>query len=190
MPLTQDFRSAQRVLHALAEKPTERQAEELIPQKVEEAHGPVLHRINQAYSVDKFSLAGTPRGVKSLQILWRNREVGVENHEQFAGGFGKSQAHGISFSFAGLMKQFDAAFRPRLYLPFYGFIRVVVGMTFDKNQFGACAKSRHFFENSPNISRFIASRHNDAHNRLAVPWRLRKRAGHKKICDAHPTEQF
>src|SRR5216684_2730008 len=60
---------AQRVFDVLAQKPGERQAEEFVAKKIEEPHGLLLHRIDQANAVDELRLARSPGFIESRQIF-------------------------------------------------------------------------------------------------------------------------
>src|ERR1700730_7275869 len=58
--LAEHLGPAQRVFDVLAKKPGERQAEEFVAKKIEEPHGLLLHRIDQANAVDELRFAGSP----------------------------------------------------------------------------------------------------------------------------------
>src|SRR5260370_29543989 len=56
--LAEHLGSAQRVFDVLTQKPGERQAEEFVAKKIEEPHGLLFHRIDQANAVHELRFAG------------------------------------------------------------------------------------------------------------------------------------
>src|ERR1700722_77758 len=98
----QDFCSAKRVFNALPQQPGKREAKELIAQEVEEPHRATFHRINQADAVYKLAAAGSPGIVEMRQVLRRNGQIRVQDHQNVALSLGKSEAYGVSLTFPGL----------------------------------------------------------------------------------------
>src|SRR6185437_5393074 len=98
MDSAEDLGAAKAVLHALAQQPRERKAEELVAEQVEEAHRLLLHRIDQSHSVDEVTSSRTPRLIKPRQVLRRNSQVGIQNHQQVAARSFESQSNCISLA--------------------------------------------------------------------------------------------
>ncbi len=57
--LPKHLRPTERVLDGLAQEPAKRQAEELVAEEVEGAHGFFVHRVDQADTIDKSPLPET-----------------------------------------------------------------------------------------------------------------------------------
>src|SRR5688500_18032741 len=76
----QHFCATQCILDGLSEQPRERHAEELVPEEIERTHGFFLHRINQAYAVDKFPFPGNHCLIETRKVFRWHSEISIENH--------------------------------------------------------------------------------------------------------------
>ena len=77
----QHLGAAQRVFDRLLEQPRQRQREELVAEQVQEAHRLAFHRIDQAHAVDELALARDQRAIELGQILGRDGQIRVEDHQ-------------------------------------------------------------------------------------------------------------
>src|SRR5262249_12870441 len=94
------LRAAERILDGLLEKPREGEAEELVSQQVKEAHGLTLYGIDEPHAVDELALAGHERAIELGQILRRDRQIGVEDHQDVVPGRCEAFAHGVALALA------------------------------------------------------------------------------------------
>src|SRR5207249_3565751 len=121
----------------LAEQPGKRHGKKLVADKVGHSHGLFFQRVYQAHAVDEFALALSYRVEEMRQVLRGDRQIGVEDHEDIAGGVGKAFADGIAFAFAFLSEELDVAAGIARYGTFNRPIRIVARATFDENQFSS-----------------------------------------------------
>ena len=137
----ENFGAAEGVAEALFQKPGEGHAEEFIAQEVEEAHGLVIHLIDEAGPVDKFPFA-FDEGVEEFgQVFRGDGEVRVQNHEDVARSCGKPFAYGIAFaSAAALVHEFDVFFWISVYEALNFFCGAVCGVAVYEDEFGMCAQ--------------------------------------------------
>src|SRR3984893_10389054 len=101
---------AKRVLDVLAEQPGKSNAEELVAEEIQKTHRLLVHRVDKPHTVDEFAAARTQRAIKARQILGRNRQVGIEDHQHSTLRLGETQAHRITLARAALAQQPHAAF--------------------------------------------------------------------------------
>ena len=99
--------AAEAVLDALAEDKTERVGEEVVAEHVEEAHGLVLHRVNQAAAIGELGGAGAQDLKKFRQVFRRRGQVAVLDDKHVAGGVLEAMAHGVPLAFARLPGEFE-----------------------------------------------------------------------------------
>src|SRR5262249_29216472 len=97
--------AAERVLDRLAEDPGEGEAEELVADEIEEAHGLALHGVDQPHAVDELARAGAERLVEAREVFGGDGEVGVEDHEDVAACGREAGAHGVSLALAPLLEE-------------------------------------------------------------------------------------
>jgi hypothetical protein len=157
----EDLGAAERVFDALAEEPGESQAEEFIGDHVEELHGLFLHRVDEAGAVGELGFAAGDGLVKLGELLGRHGEVGVEDHEDVAGGGGIGLADGVAFALAGLTEGEDAPVGIRGAHALDLVPRVVLGMTFDEDEFGPCAHVRSAQDGGLDVAGFVAGGDDD-----------------------------
>jgi len=170
--LPQHLGAAQGVLHRLPEHPGEHAAEELVAQVVEKAHGVLFHRVHQAHAVDELAASARQRLVETRQVFGRHGQVGVQNHQDIAAGFGKTQPHGVALPHAGLLQQACFALRVGGNCGGNGSVGVVAGMPFHENQFGAAAHFGHTRKDGRDVAGFVARRNDDRHS---GPFGMRRR---------------
>src|SRR5262249_7928631 len=65
----QDLGAAQRVAYRLSEQPRERPTEELVAKQVEEAHGVLLHGVDEPHPVGEFAQPAREHLVEPWQVL-------------------------------------------------------------------------------------------------------------------------
>src|SRR5262245_8550424 len=101
IPAEERFRTAQRILDGLSQYPRERDTEEFIGAHVQEAHGLLVHRIDQTTAIRKLGMSRNQGGVKLRQLFGRHRQVGIEDHQDLTCGRSEAFANGVALSYAG-----------------------------------------------------------------------------------------
>src|SRR5581483_3786580 len=90
VPAEERLRPAERVPDALPENPREEEAENFVAEVVERAHRLALHRVDEARAVRELAHAVAQRGVELRQVLGRDGEIAVEDHQDVAARSGES----------------------------------------------------------------------------------------------------
>jgi hypothetical protein len=152
----QHLGAAEGVLHGLAEKPGEDEAEGLVGAEIQELHRPPLHRVDEPHAVGEIGAVARDHVEELRQLLRRHREVSVEDHEHVASGRRETGAHGVALAPAGLSQAADGL---------VGMGRgdasdllpgVVTGVTLDEDQFHAPAHGWYALDGGGDVARFIA----------------------------------
>ena len=73
----------------------------LLPSRLKKRIGAVGHRVDETNAVDELAATGTKRLVEARQILRRDGQVGVEDHEDVAGGGREARADRVALAGAG-----------------------------------------------------------------------------------------
>jgi len=92
------FGPTKRVFNPSIEDKGKKITEEFVPKNIQEAHGFLLHGVNQAGAIDELSPARGDGFVEIGQFFGQNRQVRVENHEDIS--LGRIESHPDIFRFA------------------------------------------------------------------------------------------
>ena len=133
----------------------------MLPDEIGEAHRPLLHRVHQPHAVDELALVRADRLVEARQVLRRDGEVGIQNHQDVAGRHGEAGAHGITLPAPGLAQELRVALRVGGDRCLDGGVGVVGGMSLDEDELRARAHLRRAGEDGRDVSRLVARGNND-----------------------------
>ena len=62
----------------------------------------LFHRIDQAHSVDEFTVPFAKRLIEARQVLGPDGKIGIQNHENVAACLRETQPHGVCLADPGL----------------------------------------------------------------------------------------
>src|SRR6266511_1042435 len=99
--------AAQCVLEGLAEQIAEGCPKEFVGEGVEQRHRAAAARIDQPAAVGELSAPADDDVEKLGQVLWRHRQVRVEDHQHVAARHAEALAHGIALPLARLFEDLD-----------------------------------------------------------------------------------
>ena len=158
------LRPTERVLDMLPEQPGKNESEAFIGTKIRELHGFFVHRIDEANPISK---VGFPRS-KDLhefrQVLRRNGQIGIEDHDDVASGTPECFNDGVAFSFARLAKLHNTTVGKFFWQGQDPIPCGILGVSLDKNQLCLLSKARSSFQHIGDVSGLVAGGNDDRYH--------------------------
>ena len=133
---------------------------------IEEAHGVVFHGIDQADPIDELALAGSPGFVEARQILRRDGQVGIQDHEHSPVASRKPTRTASPLPFPGCLKKPRVHVRPARDFALDRAPGIVLRVALHEDQLRSRAHCGTRSKIGWNVAFLIAGRHDHADHRV------------------------